>query len=410
MNIICQFPLMHRQIGNQLIVYDQGQPNWLQGQGIVDNRTGHQFFFRGQQFPGQPMQQVGDFYGSRNRESFDRFQIGMYGFHHNNNHRGHRNFPGQQRPRSRNGNIGNYADRPGNNRTDERMNRINHTNNRKEKCFICGDFLSNCNESGVHLCDGGMTGQDRNENREPVAAVEIETPSTSDEVQKSAGEGLEARLEKLLEKIKDTLKNRYESVTETLEHYFSDRIDEINNIHREVSEERVALETLKKEIEQKARELEKEEKEIRHKQLQLKKDQEKFDMQTKKEQDEIARRWQQLRDEITRMEEMHESQMGRIKLDVGGSIYTTSRLTLTKEADSMLAAMFSGRHEIIEETDGSVFIDRDGKHFRYILNYLRDGGINIDTLPRNRQVLKEIRHEAIYYQLHGLVQQIEKAL
>lgn len=255
------------------------------------------------------MQQVGDFYGSRNRESFDRFQIGMYGFHHNNNHRGHRNFPGQQRPRSRNGNLGNHGDRPGNNRTDERMNRINHTNNRKEKCFICGDFLSNSNEYGVHLCDGGMRGQNQNENREPVAAVEPETPSTSDEVPKSAGEGLEARLEKLLDKIKDTLKNRYESVTETLERYFSDRIDEINNIHREVSEERVALETLKKEIEQKARELEKEEKEIRHKQLQLKKDQEKFDMQTKKEQEEIARRWQQLRDEITRMEEMHESQM-----------------------------------------------------------------------------------------------------
>ena len=76
----------------------------------------------------------------------------------------------------------------------------------------------------------------------------------------------------------------------------------------------------------------------------------------------------------------------------------------------MLAAMFSGRHEIISESDGCVFIDRDGTHFRYVLNYLRDGGVNMDCLPRNRQMLKELRKEAVYYQLHGLVQQIEKYL
>lgn len=101
---------------------------------------------------------------------------------------------------------------------------------------------------------------------------------------------------------------------------------------------------------------------------------------------------------------------GRIKLDVGGNIFTTSILTLTRESDSMLAAMFSGRHEIISEPDGCVFIDRDGTHFRHVLNYLRDGGVHMDSLPRNRQLLKELRKEAVYYQLHGLVQQIEKYL
>lgn len=35
----------------------------------------------------------------------------------------------------------------------------------------------------------------------------------------------------------------------------------------------------------------------------------------------------------------------------------------------MLAAMFSGRHELLKEEDGCVFIDRDGTHFRLeILN------------------------------------------
>ena len=72
--------------------------------------------------------------------------------------------------------------------------------------------------------------------------------------------------------------------------------------------------------------------------------------------------------------------------------------------------MFSGRHEVKVEDDGTIFIDRDGTHFRHILNYLRDGGIKLDALPRNRQVLRELRNEAVFYQLHGLVQQIEKLI
>lgn len=76
----------------------------------------------------------------------------------------------------------------------------------------------------------------------------------------------------------------------------------------------------------------------------------------------------------------------------------------------MLAAMFSGRHGVKKEEDGTIFIDRDGTHFRYILNYLRDGGLSTDALPRNRQTLRELRNEAVYFQLHGLVQHIEKFL
>ena len=47
---------------------------------------------------------------------------------------------------------------------------------------------------------------------------------------------------------------------------------------------------------------------------------------------------------------------------------------------------------------------------RYILNYLRDGGVSADALPRDRQTLRELRHEAVYFQLSGLVQTIEKLL
>lgn len=39
----------------------------------------------------------------------------------------------------------------------------------------------------------------------------------------------------------------------------------------------------------------------------------------------------------------------------------------------MLAAMFSGRHELDTDSEGQYFIDRDGAYFKHILNFLRDG-------------------------------------
>lgn len=107
--------------------------------------------------------------------------------------------------------------------------------------------------------------------------------------------------------------------------------------------------------------------------------------------------------EIKKMAELHVMQEGRVKLDIGGHQFTTSILTLTKEADSMLAAMFSGRHALKTEADGSYFIDRDGTHFRHILNYLRDGCIKEGTLPCSDAVLRELLTEGEYYQLSGLV-------
>jgi len=80
----------------------------------------------------------------------------------------------------------------------------------------------------------------------------------------------------------------------------------------------------------------------------------------------------------------------------------TSTLTLIKDPDSMLSAMFSGRHALRQDDDGAYFIDRDGTHFRYILNYLRDGGFRPGTLPADRCFLGELCTEAEYYQLAGL--------
>ena len=89
-----------------------------------------------------------------------------------------------------------------------------------------------------------------------------------------------------------------------------------------------------------------------------------------------------------------------IKLNVGGQHFTTSLQTLTKDTGSMLHAMFSERFDTKPAKDGSYFIDRDGTHFRYILNYLRTGRL---ILPEDKLVRKELLEEAEFYQIRGIV-------
>jgi len=48
-----------------------------------------------------------------------------------------------------------------------------------------------------------------------------------------------------------------------------------------------------------------------------------------------------------------------VKLNVGGNYFTTSVQTLTKDPNSMLAAMFSGKFEIKPSEEDTFFIDRD---------------------------------------------------
>ncbi|GJS51634.1 FH protein interacting protein FIP2, partial [Tanacetum coccineum] len=89
-----------------------------------------------------------------------------------------------------------------------------------------------------------------------------------------------------------------------------------------------------------------------------------------------------------------------VRLNIGGEKFCTTVDTLTqREPHSMLAAMFSGRHTVCKDSEGYVFLDRDGKHFRHILNWLRDC-----VVPKlSDSECSELLREAEYYQLLGLV-------
>jgi len=94
-----------------------------------------------------------------------------------------------------------------------------------------------------------------------------------------------------------------------------------------------------------------------------------------------------------------------VKLNVGGKIYKTTLDTLRKDPDSMLCAMFSGRHELKpDEEDGAYFIDRDAELFRYILNYLRSGELRC---PNDKILQEDLLAEAKFYQVKGIIAQLE---
>lgn len=99
-------------------------------------------------------------------------------------------------------------------------------------------------------------------------------------------------------------------------------------------------------------------------------------------------------------EAVSEPSMERVvTLDVGGKRFKTTRDTLTKVPGSMLEAMFSGRHPLRPEKNGSFFIDNDGTHFDEILNYLRHGAVHV----RDDKVLKlKLASDAKFYGIDSL--------
>lgn len=84
----------------------------------------------------------------------------------------------------------------------------------------------------------------------------------------------------------------------------------------------------------------------------------------------------------------------QVKLDVGGQVFNTSMATMTKDPHSLLAKI--ALHDM--STARSAFVDRDGTHFRYILNFLRDG---FCVLPSKQHQLQELRQEAEYFQVQA---------
>ena len=111
---------------------------------------------------------------------------------------------------------------------------------------------------------------------------------------------------------------------------------------------------------------------------------------------------------------------GMITLNVGGTRYTTTTTTLRGGSDADVGAgkggsgtffdtLLSGRFQVARDADGAIFIDRDGRRFRHVLNFLRAGSLHVteaDPLEA-KLVYEEILEEAQFFGLERLVAELE---
>ena len=89
-----------------------------------------------------------------------------------------------------------------------------------------------------------------------------------------------------------------------------------------------------------------------------------------------------------------------VKLNVGGTVFITTRRTLTAneyDRDNTLRKILkTAPHDLYE---GAIFIDRPSAHFGVILDYLRTGYIGVNLSPHE---INALLVECDYYCLHNL--------
>ena len=94
-----------------------------------------------------------------------------------------------------------------------------------------------------------------------------------------------------------------------------------------------------------------------------------------------------------------------VRLNVGGSIFSTTKATLTSNPDSFLARLVDSDLPSTVDESGALFIDRCPVRFRHVLNFLRDGSLP-HWAQRDAWRLDEVAIEADFFQIEGLTQLI----
>lgn len=115
-----------------------------------------------------------------------------------------------------------------------------------------------------------------------------------------------------------------------------------------------------------------------------------------------------------------------VNFNVGGIKYTTTMSTLSSDQNSKLYKYayftingiethdkeynFDGFFNFTDSNSGgiaNIFIDRDGKNFQYILNFLRDGEV---ICPDDPFVYQSLLSEAKFYSLSKLVEALSRII
>jgi len=95
-----------------------------------------------------------------------------------------------------------------------------------------------------------------------------------------------------------------------------------------------------------------------------------------------------------------------IKLNVGGVVFDTTAETLNAAGPSFFSSILSGTFGVSHDERGRIFIDRDPKMFRYVLNYLRSQCTQpIKFEEKSKYYL--LHAEATFYQIESLIVELE---
>ena len=92
-----------------------------------------------------------------------------------------------------------------------------------------------------------------------------------------------------------------------------------------------------------------------------------------------------------------------IRFDVGSNLYLCHRDTLMKFPNSVLAKYVAPEFDQRDSELDFILIDRDGKHFGAILNFMRNPN-SLDPTEWTRSTLAQLRCEADFYGLTELVE------
>ena len=115
---------------------------------------------------------------------------------------------------------------------------------------------------------------------------------------------------------------------------------------------------------------------------------------------EVEEQREALEREVAAMQRHQERHEGRVELDVGGVRYVSSVETLRRVPHTFFDAYFSGRYAVDETDDGAVFIDRDGRLFEHVLEYLRDSVVTVaqeDARTVDVGLLRRLKREFGFY-------------
>ncbi|KAJ3272781.1 BTB/POZ domain-containing protein kctd6 [Borealophlyctis nickersoniae] len=101
-------------------------------------------------------------------------------------------------------------------------------------------------------------------------------------------------------------------------------------------------------------------------------------------------------------------QKKKVKLDIGGQIFSISLSTLLSAKEGFFNSLFREEWNVQPGEDGTIFIDRDPTVYRYIFNYLREGSAFL--VPDDTFTLNCVKHEAAFLGLDGLEKVVDGKL